>query len=375
MFKQFYHTCNFCTDWLDWGVAECRSRITVAIMAESIFYPRVNLVLARLCIHIDSPRQRESLSTKVFIIFHWKNQTYQFPPCLAIRFWSQLEQGKTSTDSFILLVLVHLRSHLGSVKPLLNLTTCWTWQLLKVRRVEITTWTASPECFDLMWLAIPELEASLVLQPALPRLTNLLQCRHRTSRKSPENCSIPGNYSNQRRIPSTFWKWVHHGLVCGLPAMTSGYLGQSWVSLKILFLFLLNCLFSATVCSWVHPHLGQEQSSSCSYFKKRNIIAETKNWHAIYCLFISDSCFQLLHADRKFWSHRYLFLHLCTHISGNTGYSEREIFLPDRKNKNSFKELIAMKGPVESDAKKCAGDNSGSYWINRISLFPVPLNP
>ena len=120
---------------------------------------------------------------------------------------------------------------------------------------------------------------------------------------------------------------------------------------------------------------GQEQSSSCSYFKKRNIIAETKNWHAIYCLFISDSCFQLLHADRKFWSHRYLFLHLCTHISGNTGYSEREIFLPDRKNKNSFKELIAMKGPVESDAKKCAGDNSGSNWINRISLFPVPLNP
>ena len=120
---------------------------------------------------------------------------------------------------------------------------------------------------------------------------------------------------------------------------------------------------------------GQEQSSSCSYFKKRNIIAETKNWHAIYCLFISDSCFQLLHADRKFWSHRYLFLHLCTYISGNTGYSEREIFLPDRKNKNSFKELIAMKGPVESDAKKCAGDNSGSYWINRISLFPVPLNP
>ena len=123
------------------------------------------------------------------------------------------------------------------------------------------------------------------------------------------------------------------------------------------------------------PILGQEQSSSCSYFKKRNIIAETKNWHAIYCSFISDSCFQLLHADRKFWSHRYLFLHLCTHISGNTGYSEREIFLPDRKNKNSFKELVAMKGPVESDAKKCAGDNSGSYWINRISLFPVPLNP
>ena len=26
-------------------------------------------------------------------------------------------------------------------------------------------------------------------------------------------------------------------------------------------------------------------------------------------------------------------------------------------------------------AKKCSGDNSRSYWINRISLFPVPLNP
>ena len=34
-----------------------------------------------------------------------------------------------------------------------------------------------------------------------------------------------------------------------------------------------------------------------------------------------------------------------------------------------------MKGPVEPYAKMCAGDNSRSYWINRISLFPVPLNP
>ena len=81
--------------------------------------------------------------------------------------------------------------------------------------------------------------------------TYLLQCRHLTSRKSPRNRSIPGNYSNQRCTPFTFWKWVHHGLVCGLLAMTSRYLGQSQVSLNILFLFLLNCLFSTTVCSSV----------------------------------------------------------------------------------------------------------------------------
>ena len=102
-------------------------------------------------------------------------------------------------------------------------------------------------------------------------------------------------------------------------------------------LFVLNnCVLKCNILvhsSQMIAAQGQEQSSSCSYFKKRNIIAETKNWHAIYCLFISDSCFQLLHADGKFWSHRYFFLHLCTHISGNTGYSEREIFLPDRKKK------------------------------------------
>ena len=142
-------------------------------------------------------------------------------------------------------------------------------------------------------------------------------------------------------------------------------------------LFVLNnCVLKCNILvhsSQMIAAQGQEQSSSCSYFKKQNIIAKTKNWHAIYCLFISDSCFQLLHPDRKFWPHRYFFLHLCTHISDNTGYPKKEIFLPDREKK-SFKELIAITGPVEPYAKMCAGDNSRSYWINRISLFPVPLN-
>ena len=98
-----------------------------------------------------------------------------------------------------------LLSSFSSVLDLLAaLSLCCTWeewifQLFKVK-VKITTWIASPECFDLMWLAIPEFEASLVLQPSLPRRTSLLQWRHRTS-------------------PSTFSKWVHHGLVNGLPAM------------------------------------------------------------------------------------------------------------------------------------------------------------
>ena len=58
-----------------------------------------------------------------------------------------------------------------------------------------------------------------MLQPSLPRRTSLLQWRHRTSLKSPENCSIMEKYANHIYVPSTFSKWVHHGLVNGLPAM------------------------------------------------------------------------------------------------------------------------------------------------------------
>ena len=78
-------------------------------------------------------------------------------------------------------------------------------------------------------------------------------------------------------------------------------------------------------------------------FQEEKIIAEIKKWNSKYCILISDSCFQWLHADRKFWSRRYFFPHLCIYISDNTGYPDREFFFLIQEERDSFKELIAKK--------------------------------
>ena len=78
-------------------------------------------------------------------------------------------------------------------------------------------------------------------------------------------------------------------------------------------------------------------------FQEEKIIAEIKKWNSKYCILISDSCFQCLYADRKFWSRRYLFPHLCIRISDNTGYPDREFFFLIQEERDSFKELIAKK--------------------------------
>ena len=78
-------------------------------------------------------------------------------------------------------------------------------------------------------------------------------------------------------------------------------------------------------------------------FQEEKIIAEIKKWNSKYCILISDSCFQCLYADRKFWSRRYLFPHLCIRISDSTGYPDREFFFLIQEERDSFKELIAKK--------------------------------
>ena len=78
-------------------------------------------------------------------------------------------------------------------------------------------------------------------------------------------------------------------------------------------------------------------------FQEEKIIAEIKKWNSKYCILILDSCFQCLYADRKFWSRRYLFPHLCIRISDNTGYPDREFFFLIQEERDSFKELIAKK--------------------------------
>ena len=92
---------------------------------------------------------------------------------------------------------------------------------------------------------------------------------------------------------------------------------------------------------------------STKYFQETKLFAETRIWHAKYCLVISDICFQSLHADRKFWSHRYFFLLLCTHISGNTGYLDGEIFLPYRKKKNLSKSWSQWKDQLNRCIEVC----------------------
>ena len=78
-------------------------------------------------------------------------------------------------------------------------------------------------------------------------------------------------------------------------------------------------------------------------FQEEKIIAEIKKWNSKYCILISYSCFQCLHADRRFWSRRYFFPHLCIYISDNKGYPDREFFFLIQEERNSFKELIAKK--------------------------------
>ena len=92
---------------------------------------------------------------------------------------------------------------------------------------------------------------------------------------------------------------------------------------------------------------------STKYFQETKLFAETKHWHAKYCLVISDICFQSLHADRKFWSHRYFFLLLCTYISGNTGYLDGEIFLPYKKKKNLSKSRSQWKDQLNRCIEVC----------------------
>ena len=55
--------------------------------------------------------------------------------------------------------------------------------------------------------------------------------------------------------------------------------------------------------------------------------------------------------------------------------SLNEPFGHGRKKTKSMQRLIAKKGPIDRFALMCAGTSSRSSWINRISLFLVPLNP
>ena len=145
-------------------------------------------------------------------------------------------------------------------------------------------------------------------------------------------------------IPSTFSKWVHQGL-CGLPLVDMAWLQlQSQFYLETKFLFHQNCLFHyKALRSMTRIPLVPVYPSFLFIFQEEKIIAEIKKWNSKYCILISDSCFQCLYADRKFWSRRYLFPHLCIRISDNTGYPDREFFFLIQEERDSFKELIAKK--------------------------------
>ena len=71
------------------------------------------------------------------------------------------------------------------------------------------TWRARALCLVLMWDAMPAFVVSLAVHPGLPRLTNMSQCRHFATRKSPNDSERSFKYVQ----PSTGWKWVHQGLV------------------------------------------------------------------------------------------------------------------------------------------------------------------
>ena len=128
-------------------------------------------------------------------------------------------------------------------------------------------------------------------------------------------------------IPSTFSKWIHQGL-CGLPLVDMAWLQlQSQFYLETKFLFHQNCLFHyKALRSMTRIPLVPVYPSFLFIFQEEKIIAEIKKWNSKYCILISDSCFQCLYADRKFWSRRYLFPHLCIRISDSTGYPDREFF-------------------------------------------------
>ena len=119
---------------------------------------------------------------------------------------------------------------------------------------------------------------------------------------------------------------------------------QSQFYLETKFLFHQNCLFHyKALRSMTRIPLVPVYPSFLFIFQEEKIIAEIKKWNSKYCILISDSCFQCLYADRKFWSRRYLFPHLCIRISDNTGYPDREFFFLIQEERDSFKELIAKK--------------------------------
>ena len=119
---------------------------------------------------------------------------------------------------------------------------------------------------------------------------------------------------------------------------------QSQFYLETKFLFHQNCLFHyKAIRSMTRIPIAPVYPSFLFIFQEEKIIAEIKKWNSKYCILISDSCFQCLYADRKFWSRRYLFPHLCIRISDNTGYPDREFFFLIQEERDSFKELIAKK--------------------------------
>ena len=136
--------------------------------------------------------------------------------------------------------------------------------------------------------------------------------------------------------PGTLWSALgRHGLITTSISVLSG--NKVFISSKKK-LFHYKALRSMTRIPLVPVY-----PSFLFIFQEEKIIAEIKKWNSKYCILISDSCFQCLYADRKFWSRRYLFPHLCIRISDNTGYPDREFFFLIQEERDSFKELIAKK--------------------------------
>ena len=170
------------------------------MMAESTWYLRKAAPTAAICATGKACVKRlQSYSwtrTKSPGISDQSFEHYQFLPFLSISLWSQFEKRKRAAHRLILLVNRFSCSFPSSIYYSLHL------EGKNINENSIisscTTWLACSGCLDLMCVAIPELEVSLGEHPALPLLTNLLQWRHCTSRKS----------------SFTTWKWVHQGLAC-----------------------------------------------------------------------------------------------------------------------------------------------------------------
>ena len=158
-----------------------RSRITVDIIAESILY-FLN----------SAPTLTSSEAGKAWTQYHYfyslkMSYTTSFCQASLSAFDLSLNKGRQprTVSSFL---------STGAFDPLLvSSILLWTWSN-KFTSIEFlrknSTSMACPACLDLMWAAIPELEASLEVHPTLPLLTSLLQCRHLTSRKSPKSWKI-----------------------------------------------------------------------------------------------------------------------------------------------------------------------------------------